>query len=287
MRASIGGWANRKKFEIRTAARLRRRRIVGTVEGYGQYCPIALGAEVFAERWTPIIVRNLMSGSERFGDLLDGAPGLPRSVLAQRLRRLERAGVIARSDGRVPTYQLTDCGQELAQVCLALGVWGARWREVRPEHHDPYLVVWMLSRMIDRDGLPRPRVVVRFDVPAHPPPNRYWLVLGAGEREVCVHDPGFGDDAVVTTDVATLVAWHCGRLSLGQAQRAGMQRGRDPGGRADARRLGAAELVPRGVSARLCRRARHACSTRPPPRASAACPSPSPPTRRQGRRSGR
>lgn len=193
------------------------------MDGYGQYCPIALGAEVFAERWTPIIVRNLMSGSERFGDLLEGAPGLPRSVLAQRLRRLERAGVIARSDGRVPVYQLTDCGQELAHVCLALGVWGARWREVRPEHHDPYLVVWMLSRMIDREGLPRPRVVVRFDVPAHAPPNRYWLVLGAGEREVCVHDPGFGDDAVVTTDVATLVAWHCGRLSLGQAQRAGMQ----------------------------------------------------------------
>ena len=84
---------------------------------------------------------------------------------------MKRAGVIERSDGRVPIYQLTDCGQELAQVCLALGMWGARWREVRPEHHDPYLVVWMLSRMIDRDGLPRPRVVVRFDVPAHPRPT--------------------------------------------------------------------------------------------------------------------
>jgi len=69
----------------------------GGMEGYGQYCPIALGAEVFAERWTPIIVRNLMGGSERFGDLLDGAPGLPRSVLSQRLRSLERAGVVARS----------------------------------------------------------------------------------------------------------------------------------------------------------------------------------------------
>ena len=95
------------------------------MEGYGQYCPIALGAEVFAERWTPIIVRNLMSGSERFGDLLDGAPGLPRSVLAQRLRRLERAGVIERSDGRVPVYQLTDCGRELAQVCVDFPVMAA------------------------------------------------------------------------------------------------------------------------------------------------------------------
>jgi DNA-binding HxlR family transcriptional regulator len=190
------------------------------VDGYGQYCAVALGAEVFAQRWTPIILRNLMVGCERFGDILAGAPGLPRSVLAQRLRRLERDGIVSRS---ASTYQLTACGQELAQVCLALGAWGARWRETRPEHHDPYLVVWMLSRLVPLDGLPRRRVVVRFDVPAHPPPNRYWLVVGAGEREVCVHDPGYGDDAVVTADVATLVAWHCGRLTLGQAQRAGMR----------------------------------------------------------------
>jgi len=98
--------------------------MVDGVEGYGQYCPVALGAEVFAERWIPIIVRNLMGGTERFGDLLDGAPGLPRSVLAQRLRSLERAGVVERSvDRAVPTYRLTTCGQELAEVCLALGKW--------------------------------------------------------------------------------------------------------------------------------------------------------------------
>jgi len=198
--------------------------MVDGVEGYGQYCPVALGAEVFAERWIPIIVRNLMGGTERFGDLLDGAPGLPRSVLAQRLRSLERAGVVERSvDRAVPTYRLTTCGQELAEVCLALGKWGARWREVLPEHHDPYLVIWLLSRMIHLDELPRRRVVVRFDVPDARPPNRLWLVMGAGEREVCVTDPGYGDDAMVTSDVATLVAWHCGRLTLGQAQRAGMQ----------------------------------------------------------------
>jgi DNA-binding HxlR family transcriptional regulator len=194
--------------------------MVGDVDGYGQYCPVALGAEVFAQRWTPIILRNLLVGCERFGEILAGAPGLPRSVLAQRLRTLEREGIVARSGA---AYRLTACGQELGQVCLALGAWGARWRETRPEHHDPYLVVWMLSRLVPLDTLPRRRVVVRFDVPAHPPPNRYWLVVGAGEREVCVHDPGWGDDAVVTSDAATLVAWHCGRLTLGQAQRAGMQ----------------------------------------------------------------
>lgn len=193
-----------------------------TERGYGQFCPIALGAEVFAERWTPIILRNLMVGCERFGQILDGAPGLPRSVLAARLRRLERDGVVERTVRRgAPCYRLTDCGAELTQVCLALGTWGARWREVRPEHLDPYLAVWTLSTLVTPEVLPRPRVVVRFDVSPHPAPNRFWLVVGRGEREVCVHDPGFGDDAVVACDPATLVRWITGRLPLGQAQRAG------------------------------------------------------------------
>lgn len=188
------------------------------MDGYGQYCPIALGAEIFAERWTPIILRNLMVGADRFGDLLAGAPGIPRSVLARRLRTLEREGLVAR---RPPAYRLTESGLELAQVCLALGSWGARWRETRPEHHDPYLALWGLAHLIDRTKLPRPRIVVRFDVTGGRGPRRYWLVVGPAEREVCVHDPGHGDDAVVGCDPATLIAWHCGRLGLGQAMRAG------------------------------------------------------------------
>lgn len=194
----------------------------GSADGYGQFCPIALGAEVFAERWTPIILRNLMVGCDRFGQILLGAPGLPRSVLAARLRRLERDGVVARTvRGGQPCYRLTPCGAELAQVCLALGAWGARWREVGPEHRDPYLAVWTLSTLVVPESLPRPRVVVRFDVHPHPEPNRFWLVVGTGEREVCVHDPGFGDDAVVAADPTSLVDWISGRLPLGHAQRAG------------------------------------------------------------------
>jgi DNA-binding HxlR family transcriptional regulator len=188
------------------------------VPGYGQYCPIALAAEVFAERWTPIIVRNLMMGCERFGEILDGAPGLPRSVLSQRLRRLERDGVVERRDGR---YALTESGRELADVCMTLGIWGARWREVRPEHHDPYLVLWSVSRLVDPATLPRPRVVVRFDLTDRSRPDRYWLVLGSAGSEVCVQEPGYPADGVVSTDAAWLVRWVTGAASVGQAQRAG------------------------------------------------------------------
>jgi len=222
MRPTLDRSGPHRKFEQWTSTGSGRGGSFPAMEGYGQFCPIALGAEVFAERWTPIILRNLMAGCARFGEILAGAPGLPRSVLSTRLRRLERDGVVQRSvrDG-TPSYRLTPCGTELAQVCLALGTWGARWREVRAEHLDPYLALWTLSTLVGPDVLPRPRVVVRFEVTGHPAPNRYWLVAGRGEREVCVHDPGFGDDAVVAADTATLVAWITGRLPVGQAQRTG------------------------------------------------------------------
>jgi DNA-binding HxlR family transcriptional regulator len=192
------------------------------MRGYGQYCPIALAAEIFAERWTPIIIRNLYLGCGRFNEILDGAPGLPRSVLSQRLRLLERTGVVQRTQvGRSTAYGLSASGQELAQVCLALGAWGARWREVRPEDQDPYLALWMLSRLIAPDTLPRPRVVVQFHVTGRSPPNRFWLVLSTGGNEVCAHAPGFTEDGQVSTDTASLVRWYAGEITLAAAQRSG------------------------------------------------------------------
>jgi DNA-binding HxlR family transcriptional regulator len=195
------------------------------MHGYGQYCPIALGAEVFAERWTPIIIRNLMIGCERFGEVLDGAPGLPRSVLSQRLRRLEAHGVIIRQPGPGgAAYQLTEAGRELGDVCLALGAWGARWREVLPAHIDPYLALWMLARLIEPASLPQDRIVVRFDLTDRSKPDRYWVVASRRGNEVCVRHPGFDEDAIVTTDAHWLVRWHSGTASLAAAQKAGGMR---------------------------------------------------------------
>jgi DNA-binding HxlR family transcriptional regulator len=187
----------------------------GLVRSYGQYCPIALAAEVFAQRWTPIIIRNMKLGCVHFGDILDGAPGLPRSVLSQRLRSLERDGVVARtSHGHATDYALTDMGRELGEFCTALGVWGARWREVQPANQSPYLALWILSRLIDPASLPRPRVVVRFDVRGSRTPDRFWLLLDRMGNEVCAQVPGFPDDAVVTTDTSTLIRWCAGQLAL-------------------------------------------------------------------------
>jgi len=192
------------------------------MRGYGQYCPVALGAEIFAERWTPIILRNLMLGCDRFGQILDGAPGLPRSVLSQRLRHLEAEGIVA----RVPTasggsYRLTPAGEDLGEVCLALGAWGARWRDARRADLDPYLALWMLAQLIEPASLPRDRVVVRVDLTDGSRPNHYWLIADQADAEVCVEFPGFSEDGVMTTDAAWLVRWHTGRVTLPAALKAG------------------------------------------------------------------
>ena len=111
---------------------------------YGQYCPIARGAEIFAERWTPIIMRNILMGCETFTEIQRGAPGIPRSLLTQRLALLERQGIVERwpnDNGRGARYLPTDAGRGLANVCFALGEWGARWLDVAPDHLDPYVAL--------------------------------------------------------------------------------------------------------------------------------------------------
>jgi DNA-binding HxlR family transcriptional regulator len=174
------------------------------MKGYRQFCPVALGAEIFAERWVPLIVREPLLGSEHFGELLDGVPGIPRSMLSQRLRRLADAGIVARvasPDTGSIVYRLTDSGKELGSVVEALGAWGYRHaaRDLRQEHLDPALAVWFLRRRIRLDRLPAARVVVRFDFRESRVGPR-WLVIDSPDVDVCLTEPGFDTDLVVTTD---------------------------------------------------------------------------------------
>jgi DNA-binding HxlR family transcriptional regulator len=193
------------------------------VRTYGQYCPIARGAEIFAERWTPLIIRNLHLGCETFGEILEGAPGLSHTLLAQRLKQLERFGVVAsapKAHGRGHRYQLTDSGHDLFNVCDALGEWGARWLELAPENLDPYVALWSMCNALRQDRLPRQRVVIRFDFTGFRPHERYWLLLEHGETEICKAYPGLDEDLHITADAKAFVKWHAGQLSWAGAVRA-------------------------------------------------------------------
>jgi DNA-binding HxlR family transcriptional regulator len=151
------------------------------VRTYGQYCPIARGAEIFAERWTPLIIRNLHLGCETFGEILEGAPGLSRTLLAQRLRQLERlrhprVGPLSLRAAVTATGSPTQ-GHDMFKVCATLGEWGARWLEIAPENLDPFVALWSMCNALRRDRLPDRRVVIRFDFTGFRRHERYWLLL--------------------------------------------------------------------------------------------------------------
>jgi len=191
--------------------------------GYGQFCPIARASEIFAERWTPLIVREIMTDRHHFNEILHGLHGLSPTLLGDRLRRLELADIVERRPnpiGRGSTYYLTASGQELAAVVKALGVWGQRWLEIRHEHLDPDFLMWAVYSHLPPAALPARRHVVRFDFAR--PRRTYWLVLRRPDPDLCYSDPGFGDDLIVRGDLEALARIYLGELELRAAREAGL-----------------------------------------------------------------
>lgn len=182
------------------------------MKGYSQFCPVAKGAEIFSERWTPLIIRELLCGSRRFNDLKRGNPMMSPSLLSQRLKFLEEAGVVEKTiQGDSTDYSLTESGKDLGEVVTHLGLWGlkhARSRLTR-EDYDPQLLMWDIRRRIDVSGFPNRRVVISFTFRDMPPKRRaYWLVVDGGEVDLCVKYPGFDVDlAFETTSKALADIW--------------------------------------------------------------------------------
>jgi DNA-binding HxlR family transcriptional regulator len=196
------------------------------VKTYGQYCPIARGSEIFAERWTPLVLRNLRLGCRTFSEIHAGVPTMSRSLLSARLRSLERRGVVASEpspSGRGSRYELTHAGEELADLAFELGTWGARWLEVSPEHSDPVVVLWGWKNDLVRERLPSRRALVRFDLRERKR-RRFWLLVERGEPEICLLHPGGEEDLIVTTDAETLMLVHMGSLTMAEAAAAGRWR---------------------------------------------------------------
>ncbi len=210
------------------------------MRNYHQYCPIARTAEILAERWTPLVVRNLMFGADTFSAISRGVPSMSRSMLVTRLRELERAGIVTREPRQGGTggrYLLTEAGRDLAGVLETMAGWGERWVQVGPEHTDPGFALWAwCTAQLNRDALPAGRVVVAFTFVDQPPGDRrYWLLVENGDAQVCYTDPGGEPDVYVEAQTRAFLDWHRGLLPWSRALRA--QRITVSGDRAIARAL--------------------------------------------------
>jgi DNA-binding HxlR family transcriptional regulator len=202
------------------------RRDTRDVGVYRQYCPIARASEILAERWTPLIVRNLMIGAHRFSDIARGVPAMSRSMLAKRLVELEHAGIVRsepKESGSGSIYTLTEAGADLVRVIHELGEWGERWVEVTNVHADPGFALWAWCQaQLDRSQLPQGRLVIAFTFPDEHAGNRYyWLLVEGGDAEVCYSDPGGEPDLHVEADSVAFVDWHRGALSWSAVLRDG------------------------------------------------------------------
>jgi DNA-binding HxlR family transcriptional regulator len=192
---------------------------------YSQYCPVARASEVLADRWTPLIVREVLAGSRHFNEILRGLPGISRSLLVSRLRLLEDREVLARRSGQranTTEYVLTEAGRDLKLVIDVIGAWGARWAfgEPKPEELDPVLLLWRIQRRIHRDLLPDARTVAEFDL-AGRRGRRLWLVMDRSEVSLCLKPPGFPPDLVVRADVSVLYRVWVARMDYDAAVRSG------------------------------------------------------------------
>ena len=193
------------------------------MDSYGQYCPIAKAAEIFADRWTPLIIREMLYGVCRFNELERGLPGIPRSLLASRLRRLAQTGVIERTvapNGRASEYHLTQAGRQLEAVVDVLGTWGAQWAfgDPAPDELDPLLLLWFIRRRVNFPLLPPRRIVVQFEFRGERT-GSYWLVMEPTDVSLCLQHPGFEIDLLVTADIAAFYRVWFGRTTFAEALR--------------------------------------------------------------------
>ncbi|HZA79521.1 MAG TPA: helix-turn-helix domain-containing protein [Acidimicrobiales bacterium] len=184
---------------------------------YAQYCPIVRAVEVLGERWTLLIVREMLTGSRRFNELSRGLPGLSRALLSRRLRQLVAAGLVRRGDDG---YDLTPAGEDLRPLVFGLADWGARhaFGDPRPEELDPETLMWWFHGRIDTGEVER-RAVIQVEIADRA--RRFWLVVEPDDASVCYTDPGFQIDAVLRSDLATLYRMWEGEIDLLDAVKAG------------------------------------------------------------------
>jgi DNA-binding HxlR family transcriptional regulator len=179
--------------------------------GYNQFCPVSMASEVLCTRWTLLVLREFLCGSTRFNDLRRGVPKMSPSLLSKRLKELQSAGIISVvTDAKgMASYHLTEAGEELRPVVMAVGSWGHRWIESRVSlrNLDPSLLMWDMRRHLDPRPLPPQRCTIQFLYPELAVVNQnWWLIVTAGEVDLCSVDPGFEVNLLVSGSLRSMTA---------------------------------------------------------------------------------
>jgi DNA-binding HxlR family transcriptional regulator len=200
-----------------------------TDSGYNQFCPVAMAAEILGSRWTLVLLRELLAGSTRFNELRRGVPRMSPALLSKRLKDLEAAGIVTRSqvagEPDLLEYCLTDAGRDLKPVIESVGIWGQRWvdSEASLENLDPNLLMWDMRRNIDPTPMPHRRNTIQVIFSDLKKAQRnWWLIVQPGQEvDLCSVDPGFDVDLYLSTDLRTMTEIWMGYTTIVRAKEQG------------------------------------------------------------------
>jgi DNA-binding HxlR family transcriptional regulator len=189
-------------------------------DGYGQFCPVAMAADIVCSRWTPLVLREMLCGSTRFNDLRRGLPRMSPALLSKRLKELVDAGIVAAIPmGQTGTveYKLTRAGEDLRPIIMSLGAWGQRWIEssLSLKNLDPSLLMWDMRRNLAPSLLPDRRCTVEIIYPELGAGQKlWWLVIEGGEVDLCYQDPGYDVDLYVKSSLRSMTSVWMGHSTL-------------------------------------------------------------------------
>ena len=182
-----------------------------TSSSYGQYCPLALAAELLCRRWTVLVISRLIDGCTTFSEIHQGVPRISPSLLSTRLKELEHAGLLTHNkNGSNSRYTLTPAGRELESIIDAMAIWGQHWaRDMEMEDLDIGFLAWSMHLRMNTDAMPPGRTVLHFEFSGAPADcRRFWLVNTDGKVDMCLKHPGFDDDLKIEADLKRFVeAW--------------------------------------------------------------------------------
>ncbi len=193
------------------------------MRSYNQFCPVAKAAEIFCERWTALLIRDLADGPLRFSQLQRGVPLASPTLLSRRLKQLEAEGIVERcpAEGRRAwSYRLTESGREFVPLVVALGIWGQRWsrRELEENEIDLGLLLWALEKGARPECFGESRTIVELELDDQPPHKRRWWYLNEkGRCELCLEAPDRDADIYVRVTLPDLIRVWRGDIALEKA----------------------------------------------------------------------
>ncbi|BAY08569.1 winged helix-turn-helix transcriptional regulator [Calothrix sp. NIES-2098] len=199
-------------------------------KGYGQFCPVAKAAEVLAERWNPLVLREMLYGNRYFNDISRGVPLMSRALLVQRLKELEKLGIVVsheKETGQGYEYMLTPAGEALRPIIEAMGVWAQQWgsEQIAKEDLDDALLMWGMRRRINFEAVPAQKIVLQFDfrglTKGRKTQRMWWMAIEEKEVDVCQKDPGFKVDVLITADLSAFTHVWMGFTHLNSALKQG------------------------------------------------------------------